>query len=121
MKNKKKVALGIALILFSLAVSSVFADPPPNGTYYATGQNVGEASVMIHFMPYRQLWEVNIFNRNGDRVGSYETKDYTDRGSEGTYFIRFGGIVLRYSHTNGFLDVNSGNLPAGVGSRFRLR
>ena len=118
--RKLSLVLFFSVLFGAITVISVFATPPPNGRYYATG-NAGEASVMIHFVPARQLWEVNVIDRNGNRVGSYETSDYTDRGSEGTYFIRFGGIVLRYSHTNGFLEVNSGNLPAGVGSRFRLR
>jgi hypothetical protein len=123
MKRKISMVFLFAVFFGLISAVSVFAAPPPNGRYMAIG-NYGETSIMIHYMPYSEKWEVTVFNRSGDTVCSVETSDVSDGGSTGTsYYIRFNyngsRIVLEYSHINKLLKISSGRLP-GVGGEFRL-
>ena len=111
------MVLLFAVLFGVFTVASVFADPPPNGRYEATGG----AAILLHYMPARQLWEVSIFDLRGNLVGSYETTRFRDEGRGNSYYIGFthngSSVSLMYSPVNGYLSVTQGNLPA---SRYRL-
>jgi hypothetical protein len=123
MKRKVSIVLFFAVFFGLISVVSVFAAPPPNGSYMSVPFS-GESSITIHYMPYSEKWEITLYSRSGDIVYTGETKDFSDGGATGSsYFIRFNyngsRIVLEYSHVNKLLKVASGNLP-GVGGTFKL-
>ena len=106
MVRKFSMVLFFAVLFGLLTTVSVFAGPrPPNGRYVETQYNRG--TILLHYMPARQLWEISIFDNRGNLQGSYETRDFDDSTN---YIIRF-----RHNNANCYVNWSSNTLYVSLG------